>query len=118
MLDSNPIPSPELSTVTEILEQKSDVLVVGLTEQGSLPSTLDTIDKLTGGWVTCLVESGEIRGKKGELSLLASPADTGPRMLLIIGLGSGDPDRDLAFDSGAMLVRRLGDRPRETVLVA
>ena len=118
MLDSNPIPSPELSTVTEILEQKSDVLVVGLTEQGSLPSTLDTIDKLTGGWVTCLVESGEIRGKKGELSLLASPADTGPRMLLIVGLGSGDPDRDLAFDSGAMLVRRLGDRQRETVLVA
>ena len=118
MLDSNPIPSPELLTVTEILEQKTDVLVAGLTEEGSLSSTLDTIDNLTGGWVKRLVDEGEIRGKTGELTLLASPADTGPRMLLVVGLGSGEPDRDLAFESGAMLVRRLGDRQRETVVVA
>ena len=63
MLDSNPIPSPELLTVTEILEQKTDVLVAGLTEEGSLSSTLDTIDNLTGGWVKRLVDEGEIRGK-------------------------------------------------------
>ncbi|MDB4634224.1 leucyl aminopeptidase [Rubripirellula sp.] len=118
MLDSNPIPSPELLTVTEILEQKSDVLVVGLTEEGSLSSTLDTIDNLTGGWVKRLAGEGEIRGKTGELTLLASPANTGPRMLLIVGLGSGELDRELAFESGAMLVRRLGDRQRETVVVA
>ena len=49
MLDSNPIPSPELLTVTEILEQKSDVLVAGLTEEGSLSSTLDTIDNVDRG---------------------------------------------------------------------
>ena len=118
MLDSNPVPSPEVLTVNEILEQKSDVLVTGLTEEGSLSSTLAQIDTRTGGWVKRLVEDGEIRGKAGELTLLASPADTGPRMLLIIGLGSGEPDRDLAFESGAMLVRRLGDRQRETVAVA
>ena len=118
MLDSNPVPSPEVLTVNEILEQKSDVLVTGLTEEGSLSSTLAQIDTRTGGWVKRLVEDGEIRGKAGELTLLASPADTGPRMLLIIGLGSGELDRDLAFESGAMLVRRLGDRQRETVVVA
>ena len=39
-------------------------------------------------------------------------------MLLIVGLGSGELDRDLAFESGAMLVRRLGDRKREKVVVA
>jgi leucyl aminopeptidase len=118
MLDSNPIPAPEVSTVTEVLEQKSDVLVAGLTEEGSLSSTLEAVNKLTGGWVQRLIEDGEIRGKRGELTLLASPTDTGPRMLLIVGLGSGELDRHLAFESGAMVVRRLGDRQRELVILS
>ncbi|MDB4664673.1 AAA family ATPase, partial [bacterium] len=118
MLDSNPIPSPEVSTVTEVLEQKSDVLVAGLTEEGSLSSTLEAVNELTGGWVQRLIEDGEIRGKRGELTLLASPTDTGPRMLLIVGLGSGELDRHLAFESGAMVVRRLGDRERELVILS
>ena len=71
MLDSNPIPSSEVFTVTEILDQKSDVLVAGLTEEGSVSSTLDMMDQLTGGWVKRLVDDGEIRGKAGELTLLA-----------------------------------------------
>ncbi len=118
MLDSNPIPSPEISTTTEVLEQQSDVLVAGLTEEGRLPSTLDAVNQMTGGWIERLIAEGEIRGKQGELTLLASPANTGPRMLLVVGLGSGEPDRHLAFESGAMVVRRLGDRQRETVVVA
>lgn len=118
MLDSNPIPSSEVFTVTGSLEQKSDVLVAGLTEEGSLSSTLEVINDLTGGWVKRLVDEGEIRGKSGELTLLASPADIGPRMLLIVGLGSDELDRDSAFEAGAMLVRRLGDRQRDTVVVA
>ena len=59
MLDSNPVPSPEVLTVNEILEQKSDVLVTGLTEEGSLSSTLAQIDTRTGGWVKRLVEDGD-----------------------------------------------------------
>ena len=118
MLDSNPIPSPEISITTEILEQQSDVLVAGLTEDGSLPSTLKAVNQMTGGWIERLIADGEIRGKQGELTLLASPASTGPRMLLVVGLGSGEPDRHLAYESGAMVVRRLGDRQRETVVVA
>ena len=99
MLDSNPIPSPEISTATGILEQKTDVLVAGLTQEGSLPSTLDAVNQMTGGWIERLIEDGEIRGKKGELTLLASPAGTGPRMLLVVGLGSGELDRQMAFES-------------------
>ena len=118
MLDSNPIPSPEVLTVTGILEQQSDVLVAGLTEEGSLSSTLDAVNEMTGGWIKRLIKDGEIRGKRSELTLLASPLDSGPRMLLVVGLGSGELDRHLAFESGAMVVRRLGDRQRETVAVS
>ncbi len=105
MLDSNPIPSPEVLTVTGILEQQSDVLVAGLTEEGSLSSTLDAVNEMTGGWIKRLIKDGEIRGKRSELTLLASPLDSGPRMLLVVGLGSGELDRHLAFESGAMVVR-------------
>ena len=115
MLDSNPIPSPEISGLAEISGQSCDVLVVGLTQEGSLSSTLQAVNQETGGWIEGLVSNGEILGKKGELTLLALPADSGPRMLLVVGLGSCDPDRQSAFESGSMIVRRLGDRPRGTV---
>jgi len=118
MLDSNPIPSPEISNLAEISGQSCDVLVVGLTQEGSLSSTLQAVNQETGGWIEGLVSNGEILGKKGELTLLALPAESGPRMLLVVGLGSCDPDRQSAFESGSMIVRRLGDRPRGTVVVA
>ena len=118
MLDSNPIPSPEISTVTEILEQQSDILVAGLTEEGSLPSTLAAVNGMTDGWLERLVKGGEIRGKRGEMTLLASPRDVGPRMILIVGLGAGDLDRNLAFESTSAAVRRLADRQRDTVIIS
>ena len=118
MLDSNPIPSPEISTVTEVLEQQSDVLVAGLTEEGSLPSTLAAVNGMTEGWLERLVENGEIRGKRGEMTLLASPRDVGPRMILVVGLGAGDLDRNLAFESASTAVRRLADRQRDTVIIS
>jgi len=118
MLDSNPIPSPEISTVSEILEQPSDILVAGLTEEGSLPSTLAAVNGMTDGWLEQLVEDEEIRGKRGEMTLLASPRDIGPRMILIVGLGTGDGNRNLAFESASSAIRRLADRQRETVIIS
>ena len=64
MLDSNPIPSPEVLTVTGILEQQSDVLVAGLTEEGSLSSTLDAVNELDRRLDQASDQAmGEIRGK-------------------------------------------------------
>ncbi len=89
MLESNPLPSPKLGTTTDPTEQKADVLVVGLPEDGSLTATLAKINETTDGWVERLVELEQIRGKKGELTLLASPLSSGPTMVLVVGLGDG-----------------------------
>lgn len=118
MLESNPLPSPKLGTTTDPTEQKADVLVVGLPEDGSLTATLAKINETTDGWVERLVELEQIRGKKGELTLLASPLSSGPTMVLVVGLGDGDASRELAFDSASAAIRKLADRARENVIVA
>lgn len=118
MLESNPIPSPTLATTTDPAGESADVLVVGLPEEGSLTPSLAKINEATDGWVMRLVEAGQIRGKQGEMSLLASPLSSGPTMILVIGLGDDSQSRDLAFDSASSAIRKLADRSRQHVIVA
>ncbi len=118
MLESNPLPSPKLDTISAPTEQTADVLVVGLPENGTLTPTLAKINETTAGWVARLVELGQIRGKKGELTLLASPLPYGPTMFLVVGLGTANASRDLAFESASAAIRKLADRPRENVIIA
>ena len=119
MLDRNPLPSPKLGTTTEAAEQSADTLVVGLSEGGSLASTLAKINEATGGWVARLIELDQVRGKKGELSLLASPIESGPTMILVVGLGDDQPpSRALALESTSAAIRKLTDRSRAKVIVA
>ncbi len=77
MLESNPLPSPILETAADPMGQQADVLVVALKEDGSLVGPLADIDEATGGWLSRLVDAGELRGKGRELTLLASPLTTG-----------------------------------------
>lgn len=118
MLESNPLPSPQLSVSTDPAHQSADVLVVGLPGDGTLTSTLGVINHATDGWVERLVRLEQVRGKKGELTLLASPLADGPTMLLVVGLGDGDPSRESAFQSAAAAIRMIADRVREHVVVA
>ena len=118
MLDSHPLPSPELTTIPESALRNAEVVVAGLPEDGSLPSTLVAIDQETGGWIERLVKYGHLRGKRGELNLIASPISVGPTLILVVGLGDGKYTRDLAFESSAAALRRLADRPREQIAIA
>jgi leucyl aminopeptidase len=118
MLESNPLPSPTLGTTRDPAEQKADLLVVGLPEDGSLTPTLAKINEMTNGWVERLIELEQIRGKKGELTLLASPLSSGPTMVLVVGLGDAGASRELAFESASAAIRKLADRTRENVIVA
>ena len=117
-MDSIPLPSPALRTLQDPAGQDADTLVVGLAEDGSLTATLGEIDEATGGWVQRLVDLQQLRGKKGELSLFASPITSGPTMILFVGLGDAGASRDLAFESAASAIRKLSDRGRERVIVA
>jgi leucyl aminopeptidase len=118
MLDSNPLPSPSLALVTDPDNQSSDVLVVGLLDNGSLSPTLTRINEATEGWFQRLVDTDQVRAKKGETCLLASPLPTGPTMIFVIGLGDDVSARSAAFDSAATSIRALADRQRERVVFA
>ncbi len=118
MLDSIPLPSPTLGATADAAEQDSDTLVVGLADGGSLTPALAKINDATGGWIEWLIELQQIRGKKGELTLLASPNPSGPTMILVVGLGDASPSRALAFESASSAIRKLSDRSREQVIVA
>ena len=59
-----------------------------------------------------------MRGKRAELTLLASPSATGPMMILVVGLGAATASRSLAMESAAAAVRLLSDRPRKRVTLA
>lgn len=119
MLDRQPLPAPQLSTIAEAAEASADTLVVGLFAGAGLSPTLASLDEATGGWIGRLVELGQLRGKKGELSLLASPLESGPTMILVVGLGDEQNcSRALAYESSASAVRKLADRARSKVVVA
>ncbi len=118
MLESTPLPSPNLDSITNADQEKADVLVVGLAEDGKLSATLSRIDEATDGLFTRLVSHGQLRGKQGETNLLASPRAAGPEMILVVGLGSEVPTRALAFESASLAVRQLADRVREKVIIS
>jgi leucyl aminopeptidase len=118
-MESKPLPTPLLSNNDQAPEAiDSDVLVVGLLASGPLTPTLTRLDKATDGWFSRLVGGDHIRGKNGELSLIASPLSSGPAMILVVGLGDESPSRCSAFNCAATAIRKLADRERQQIVVA
>ncbi len=113
----------KLAITDSPLESSIDTVVVGLSADGSLSPTLKQIDEATGGWITGLVKAEQLRGKLGEVSLIASPnpsaADASlPTMILVIGTGDEELGRGAAFDLASTAVRKLSDRDRGAVVIA
>ncbi len=68
-----------------------DALVVGVYE-GEKPegSALAEIDRLTGGVINSLIETGEFTGKSGESAYVHNTGDMKARRLLLLGAGKLD----------------------------
>ncbi|QDT06998.1 putative cytosol aminopeptidase [Rubripirellula lacrimiformis] len=118
MLESLPLPSPQLTLSTDPLGEDADVLVVGLSGTDNASPLMVELDKRTDHWLTGLVEKQQLRSKKGEMSLIASPLSTGPTMLLVVGLGNKPICRADAFDFASAAIRHLSDRHRKRVVIA
>lgn len=111
-----------LTTTDSPLDSSINTVVVGLAADGSLSPTLKQIDEKTGGWISGLVKAEQLRGKQGELSLIASPQTVSPEhslptMILVVGTGEGELGRGAAFDLASTAVRTLSDRERGTVVI-
>ncbi|TWT54122.1 Cytosol aminopeptidase [Rubripirellula amarantea] len=114
---------PSLSLASGALDGSSDsssveIIVVGLAAENTPSPTLKAIDSATGGWIGRLIEGGQLRSKKGEMSLLASPLATGPTMILVVGLGEKEAKRSDAFELASSAIRKLTDRERGTIVIA
>lgn len=117
MTDRNFDTSVNLKTESSLPKKSVDVLVAGLPEDGSLPPSLAELDATAGGWLKRLIESGQLRGKRGELTCLGTPSASGPLMVLVVGLGNAQASRSLAMESAASAIRTLSDRSRREVAV-
>ncbi|TWU56485.1 putative cytosol aminopeptidase [Rubripirellula tenax] len=118
MLESLPLPSPNLSLIADPIQDRESIVVAGLSGDGTLSPTLVQWDEATNGWLTRLVEKGQVRGKQGEMNLLASPLSDGPNMVLVVGLGKKTLSRSNAFDLASAAVRKLSDRRRDRIIIA
>ena len=120
MLESHPLPNPEL-TLTRDPTAACDVLVVGLPQPASVDdgSVLQAVDAMGDGWVSRLIATEALKGKPGEVTVLACPANAGPGLIVIVGLGNGDDlSRGSVFDAVSAALRKIVDQPRDRVVVA
>ncbi|HET6806709.1 MAG TPA: leucyl aminopeptidase [Frateuria sp.] len=63
-------------------------LVVGVYENGLLTSAAARVDGAAEGAIKRQVESGDINGKAGSVSVLFAPAGVAARRVLVVGLGT------------------------------
>ncbi len=66
----------------------SPCVVVGVYEKGLLTDAAQRIDKATDGAIKRQIESGDIDGKPGNLTMLYAPQGIKARRVLVVGLGT------------------------------
>ncbi|MCD0463080.1 leucyl aminopeptidase [Roseiconus lacunae] len=116
------LPLPSLRTANPGVDEPSDVAIVGVSEGASLSPTAALIDQQIGGAIARLLKAGKLSADEGETMLLAGPAEGGPKLVLVIGLGQlisdSQANRELAFRLTSQAIRGLVGKSHETFFVA
>ncbi len=135
-MESLPLPSPTLASTSGPFDDNTDLLIAALGEDGNLTTALDEINQ-GSGWIDRLISRGLLRGKKGELTLIAGPLlqqsigsqevdgpgsaanSAGPATILVVGLGPAEgKSHALAFESASAAIRKIADRPRKNIVIS
>jgi leucyl aminopeptidase len=103
----------------DIARVSTDVIVVGIFEQQPLENEALHMDSYTGGIISGLVSSGEIKGKLNELTVIHSQGKVPAVRIAVLGLGkkekiSDDKIRAAVAEAGRGL-RRKGIKTITTV---
>lgn len=107
-------------TAGNIAGQDTDAVVVNLFEGVAAPSgATGALDAALGGAITGLIADGEIRGKRGELTVIHTLGRIAPKRVVVVGLGERaaftlDGVRDAAAESARRLAG-IGVRVAATI---
>lgn len=95
---------------------QADAVVVGCYSEGRLQPAAMTIDQVTGGAITRLIEAKELVGKAGELTKILVPNGVAAMQVVVVGLGERETmDRRGAFRAAAAAAKLLASKPRSHV---
>ena len=68
-------------------KQRTDCAIVGVYDKGVLSTAAEELDKRIGGRIARLVKRGDLRGKTGDLVLLADLTGAPVERVVVVGLG-------------------------------
>lgn len=70
-----------------IASLETDCLIAGIGADNQLTPSAKELDKASDGYITSILNEGDIQGKPGETLLLHRPAGISARRVLLVGLG-------------------------------
>ncbi|MBP1473574.1 leucyl aminopeptidase [Frateuria sp. MAH-13] len=92
-------------------------LVVGVYENGLLTSAAARVDSAAEGAIKRQVESGDVNGKAGSVSVLFAPDGVAARRVLVVGLGAQKSFDAPRFQKVALeAIRALGKLPVDSAV--
>lgn len=74
-------------SLTGPAKQRTDCAIVGVYDKGTLSAAAEELDKRIGGRIARLVKRGDLRGKMGDLVLLADLTGAPAERVVVVGLG-------------------------------
>lgn len=85
----------------ELAQLNSDCLVVAIGQDGELSTAAQQIDSASEGYLSRIVEAGDISGKSGDTLLLQQLPGISAKRVLLVGLGKADERSDSNFKKAA-----------------
>lgn len=101
----------------DVLDARTDCLVVGVRENAQQPQSTRKIDKATKGLIGSLMRSGDIDGRPGSTLMVPSPAGIEAKRLLLVGIGD-KPDVDDFANATRAAARQLCSSRSVSAVVA
>ncbi|HDR1055538.1 TPA: leucyl aminopeptidase [Pasteurella multocida] len=81
---------------TALLDIKSNI-IIGLYENGELPPSAQKIDEISQGYLSKLIQSGEIKGKLGQVLVLRHVPNYSAERVFVVGAGKKDAINEKQF---------------------
>lgn len=108
------------STKDDLASVNADAVVVGLSQTDSTANLsigpAQALDQATGGVLARLVESGELAGKRNEVTSILAPNGVSTSHVVVVGLGdAAELSQEVAFQAGGAAAKHLAGKPRDRV---